>query len=268
MVIVAELNFRHCRNFFILLKNRVLRTFLHLNISLQVFIQWALQRSFHVKHWWEVGLSRKFKYVALQIICIGLDFSLLLSSFSCQLSGNYRWNSFVSIFNKIVKIIFRLRTLGTARILIEVSQKFFNLVFLLFFVIKLSDFEFSIGLEVIVCVRGNKLLYFIFLHLHFSLEVSQFIGIKGIKGDILEEVLSLEILIFMVLDGFKVFLDLLLLLLLIWRLDFWLVGLALLFLFEKLTHICVTLSFSNADLRLGWGDVLGLRLFGYFKVKL
>ena len=107
-----------------------------------------------------------------------------------------------------------------------------------------------------------------FLHLHFSLEVSQFIGIKGIKGDILEEVLSLEILIFMVLDGFKVFLDLLLLLLLIWRLDFWLVGLALLFLFEKLTHICVTLSFSNADLRLGWGDVLGLRLFGYFKVKL
>lgn len=81
--------------------------------------------------------------------------------------------------------------------------------------IQLSEFELSIGFEVVVCVGSNELLDSIFFHLHSSLEVSQFIRVKWVERDILYEVLSLEILFLMILDSFEVLFDLLLLLLLV-----------------------------------------------------
>lgn len=119
----------------------------------------------------KTGFSRNF--VSFNIISSFLNSCILISwILSSKLCGNNSWHLFVSVFNIKVKIIFRFWTFWTSWIFIKISEKFLNLIFLLFFMIKFSQFKLDFSLGIKVCVIANKLPHFFLLHLKFSFKIS------------------------------------------------------------------------------------------------
>ena len=179
---------------------------------------------------WETGFPRNF--VSFNIICSFLNSSILiLWILSSKLCGDNSWHLFVSVFDIKVKIIFRFWTSWTSWIFIKVSEKFLNLIFLLFFMIKLSQFKLDFSLGIKVCVIANKIPHFVLLHLNFSFKISQFVWIIRIKRNILHQMLAFKILLFKIFCCFKIFLNFFLLFLLVRLCNFRFVLFSLFFLF-------------------------------------
>lgn len=180
-------------------------------------------------NWGKTWFSRNF--VSFDIICSFLDSFLIFLIFSSELCGNNCWHLFVGVFYIKVEIIFGFWTFWTSWIFIEISEEFLNLIFLLFFMIKLSQFKLDLSLGIKVCVIANKVFKFVILHLKFSFEISQFVWIKWIKRNILYQMLTLKIFLFEIFCCFKIFLNFFLLFLLVRLFDFRFVLLSLFLLF-------------------------------------
>lgn len=266
-MIVSEFKFGNFWNFFVLLENWEVWNFLHFNISFEVFLQRLFQWTIFVHSSWVIRLLRKCE-CSFQVIEALFSLNLSLDVFSSQLSSYNSWYFFIGIFNKIVNIIFGLRTFWASRILIEVSQKLLNFVFLLFFVIKLGQFKLCVGLQIVVSVIGNEFFESILLHFDFPLEVSQFVGVVRIERNVFYQILSFEVLLLVVSDGFFIIDNFLLLVFLVGRFNFRLVLFALLFLLQQFIHVGLALCFSDADFGLGRWNAWRLCLLGNFKVEL
>ncbi len=186
MLIVSEGKLRHFWNFIIFLENGKLWCILYLLITFPIFLQRRLQRTVHVHDWWVVSLS--WNAVKLHLIYVVNALCLLSRLFHCALSGKFCrqncWYFLVCVLNKKIKIILGLRAFGTSRILVKIPQELFNFILLLFFMIKFSNLELSISLEIKICVITDKVLEPIISHLKFSFEIGQLVGIEWIERDV------------------------------------------------------------------------------------